>query len=73
MEIIKQIFKDAMIYMGTIFAVLFGCLILAIPAFIGIAMNSIPIVLFGIVFFTAFAAAIFTRVVEREVKKNERT
>jgi hypothetical protein len=39
--------------------------ILAIPALIGLIINCIPLVLFGILFFTAFAGAIFKKGLEK--------
>ena len=67
---IIEIIKDAFKIMGTIMAVLLVGLILMIPCFIGIVFDSIPTVLFGIIFFIGFAVAITKKVIEKEMEEN---
>lgn len=45
--------------------------ILGIPIIIGIMIGSIPLVLFGILFFSAFATAIANYGIERQIKMTE--
>lgn len=72
MNFIKQVIKDGLLYLGTILLVLLVSCILATPIFIGIMIDSIPLVLFGIIFFSAFGTAIAKYGIERQVK-NDRT
>lgn len=44
--------------------------ILGIPIIIGIMIGSIPLVLFGILFFSAFATAIANYGIERQIKND---
>ena len=68
MEFLKQVIKDGLFYLGTMLLVILCACILGIPIFIGIMINSIPLVLFGILFFSAFGTAIAKYGIERQVK-----
>ena len=68
MEFLKQVIKDGLFYLGTMLVVITCACILGIPIFIGIMINSIPLVLFGILFFSAFGGAIAKYGIERQVK-----
>lgn len=72
MEALKQIIKDGLFYLGTILLVFLMACILATPIFIGIVIDSIPLVLFGVIFFSAFGTAIAKYGIERQLK-NDRT
>ena len=72
MEFIKQVIKDGLVYLGTMLVVILGACILGIPIFIGLMINCIPLVLFGILFFSAFGTAIAKYGIERQLK-NDRT
>lgn len=70
MEFLKQVIKDGLFYLGTILLVLLCACILGIPIFIGIMINNVPLVLFGIIFFSAFGTAIAKYGIERQVKND---
>lgn len=72
MNFLKQVIKDGLFYLGTILLVLLVACILATPIFIGIMIDSIPLALFGIIFFSAFGTAIAKYGIERQIK-NDRT
>lgn len=71
MKALKQIIKDGLFYLGTILLVLLVTCILATPIFIGIMIDSIPLALFGIIFFSAFGTAIAKYGIERQIKNNK--
>lgn len=71
MKALKQIIKDGLFYLGTILLVLLVTCILATPIFIGIMIDSIPLALFGIIFFSSFGAAIAKYGIERQIKNNK--
>lgn len=65
MQDLKDIIIDGLKTLG-ILIVVFGIAgILIIPAIVGLIINCIPLVLFGILFFTAFAGAIFKKGLEK--------
>ena len=68
MEFLKQVIKDGLFYLGTMLLVILCACILGIPIFIGLMINSVPLVLFGILFFSAFGTAIAKYGIERQVK-----
>ena len=68
MQFLKQVIKDGLFYLGTMLLVILCACILGIPIFIGLMINSIPLVLFGILFFSAFGTAIAKYGIERQVK-----
>ena len=68
MEFLKQVIKDGLFYLGTMLLVILCACILGIPIFIGIMIDCIPLVLFGILFFSAFGTAIAKYGIERQVK-----
>lgn len=72
MNIFLDIVKEGFKLLGILILVLIGCLILATPIFIGLAMNNVIVVLFGVLFFAAFATAIFSKAIELRTK-NDRT
>lgn len=72
MEFLKQVIKDGLFYLGTMLVVILCACILGIPIFIGIMIDSVPLVLFGILFFSAFGTAIAKYGIERQIK-NDRT
>ena len=53
-----EILKNGCITLATLIVVFVICGILAIPMLIGLAINSISLVLFGILFFVAFGVSI---------------
>lgn len=57
MNFLKQIIKDGLTYLATMTVVILCACILVIPTFIGIMINSVPLFLFGILFFSAFVTA----------------
>lgn len=65
MQDLKDIIIDGLKTLG-ILIVVFGIAgILIIPAIVGLIINCIPLVLFGILFFAAFAGAIFKKGLEK--------
>ena len=72
MNILKQVIKDGLFYLATMTVVILCACILGLPIFIGVMINSVPLVLFGILFFSAFATAIAKYGIERQIK-NDRT
>lgn len=64
MEILKHVIKDGLFYLGTMLFVITCLCILVIPMFIGLIINSGPLVLFGFLFFGAFGTAIAKYVIE---------
>lgn len=68
MQFLKQVIKDGLFYLAIMTAVILCACILGIPIFIGLMINSIPLVLFGILFFSAFGTAIAKYGIERQVK-----
>lgn len=64
MEILKHIIKDGLFYLGILLLVITCICILGIPIFIGLIINSAPLVLLGILFFGAFGTAIAKYVIE---------
>lgn len=57
MNFLKQVIKDGLTYLATMTIVILCACILVIPTFIGIMINSVPLFLFGILFFSAFVTA----------------
>lgn len=57
MNFLKQVIKDGLTYLATMTVVILCACILVIPTFIGIMINSVPLFLFGILFFSAFVTA----------------
>ena len=72
MQFLKQVIKDGLFYLAAMLVVILCACILAIPIFIGIMIDSIHLVLFGILFFSAFGTAIAKYGIERQVN-NDRT
>lgn len=72
MQFLKQVIKDGLFYLATMLVVILCACILAIPIFIGIMIDSVPLVLFGVLFFSAFGTAIAKYGIERQVN-NDRT
>ena len=72
MNFLKQVIKDGLFYLATMLVVILCACILGIPIFIGLMINSVPLVLFGILFFSAFGTAIAKYGIERQIK-NVRT
>ncbi len=72
MNFLKQVIKDGLIYLATMTVVILCACILGLPIFIGVMINSVPLVLFGILFFSAFGTAIAKYGIERQIK-NDRT
>ena len=68
LEFCKQVIKDGLNNLLSIIVVIVAVCVLGIPCFIGLAMDSIPVVLFGIIFAAAFGAALAKRVFEHERK-----
>ena len=66
MQFLKQVIKDGLFYLATMLIVILCACILGIPIFIGLMINSIPLVLFGILFFSAFGTAIAKYGIERQ-------
>lgn len=65
MNFLKQVIKDGLIYLATVTVVILCACILVIPVFIGIMINSVPLFLFGILFFSAFVTAIAENIFKR--------
>ena len=65
MKDLIDIIKDGLKTLGILLVVFGIAAILAIPALIGLIIDCIPLVLFGILFFTAFAGAIFKKGLEK--------
>lgn len=65
MNFLKQVIKDGFIYLATMTVVILCACILVIPVFIGIMINSVPLFLFGILFFSAFVTAIAENIFQR--------
>ena len=55
---LKQVLKDGAIYLLDIIVVIAAACVLGIPILIGLILDSIPVVLFGIMFFAAFGTAL---------------
>ena len=72
MNFLKQVIKDGLFYFATMTVVILCACILVIPVFIGIMINSVPLFLFSILFFSAFGTAIAKYGIERQIK-NDRT
>ena len=72
MNFLKQVIKDGLFYLATMTVVILCACILGLPIFIGVMFNSVPLVLFGILFFSAFGTAIIKYGIERQIK-NDRT
>lgn len=72
MQFLKQVIKDGLFYLATMTAVILCACILGIPIFIGLMIDSVPLVLFGVLFFSAFGTAIAKYGIERQVN-NDRT
>ena len=72
MQFLKQVIKDGLFYLAAMLVVILCACILGIPIFIGLMINSVPLVLFGILFFSAFGTAIAKYGIERQIK-NVRT
>lgn len=72
MNFLKQVIKDGLKYLAAMLVVILCACILGIPIFIGLMINSVPLVLFGILFFSAFGTAIAKYGIERQIK-NDRT
>jgi len=68
MQFLKQVIKDGLFYLATMLVVILCACILGIPIFIGIMIDSVPLVLFGVLFFSAFGSAIAKYGIERQVK-----
>ena len=65
MNFLKQVIKDGLIYLATVTVVILCACILGLPIFIGVMINSVPLVLFGILFFSAFGIAIAENIFKR--------
>ena len=65
MNFLKQVIKDGLFYLATMTVVILCACILVIPIFIGIMINSVPLFLFGILFFSAFVTAITENIFKR--------
>lgn len=65
---LNQVMKDGVIYFLDILVVIAAVCVLGIPLLIGLILDSIPIVLFGIIFASAFGAALAKRIFEHERK-----
>lgn len=72
MNFLKQVIKDGLKYFVAMTVVILCACILGLPIFIGVMINSVPLVLFGILFFSAFGTAIAKYGIERQIK-NDRT
>lgn len=72
MNFLKQVIKDGLFYLAIMTVVILCVCILGLPIFIGVMINSVPLVLFGILFFSAFGTAIAKYGIERQIK-NDRT
>ena len=72
MNFLKQVIKDGLFYLAMMTVVILCACILGLPIFIGVMINSVPLVLFGILFFSAFGTAIAKYGIERQIK-NDRT
>ena len=72
MNFLKQVIKDGLFYLAIMTVVILCACILGLPIFIGVMINSVPLVLFGILFFSAFGTAITKYGIERQIK-NDRT
>ena len=68
MQFLKQVIKDGLFYLAIMLVVILCACILGIPIFIGIMIDSVPLVLFGVLFFSAFGSAIAKYGIERQVK-----
>lgn len=68
MQFLKQVIKDGLFYFAVMTVVILCACILATPIFIEIMINSVPLVLFGVLFFSAFGSAIAKYGIERQVK-----
>lgn len=55
---LKQVLKDGARYLLSMLAVIAAACVLGIPTLIGLMLDSIPVVLFGILFFAAFGSAL---------------
>ena len=65
---LKQVLKDGAIYLLSMLVVIAAVCVLGIPTLIGLILDSIPAVLFGILFAAAFGTALAKRVFEHERK-----
>lgn len=65
MQDLKDIIIDGSKTLGILLLVFGIAAILAIPILIGLIIDCIPLVLFGALFFTAFAGAIFKKGLEK--------
>ncbi len=65
MQDLKDIIIDGLKTLGILLLVFGIAAVLAIPALIGLIINCIPLVLFGVLFFAAFAGAIFKKGLEK--------
>jgi len=70
MQFLKQVIKDGLFYLATMLVVILCACILGIPIFIGIMIDSVPLVLFGVLFFSAFGSAIAKYGIERQVNND---
>lgn len=71
MKFLKQVIKDGLFYLGVMLIVILCAGILGIPIIIGLVINCIPLVLFGVLFFSAFGAAIAKYGIERQIDKDK--
>lgn len=70
MQFLKQVIKDGLFYLAIMLVVILCACILGIPIFIGIMIDSVPLVLFGVLFFSAFGGAIAKYGIERQVNND---
>lgn len=68
MEALIEIGKNTVKYFLWLIGVLALLLLLMVPCFIGIAIDCIPLVLLGIIFFAAAAVSILKYHIEHNVK-----
>jgi len=72
MNAIKQIIKDGLFYLASMLMVIAIACILGVPIFIGLIIDSIPLILFGILFFGAFGGAIAKYGIDRYEKSQRK-
>lgn len=65
---LKQVLKDGAVYLLSMLAIIAVACVLGIPILIGLILDSIPVVLFGILFFAAFGSALAKYAIKRYIK-----
>lgn len=65
---LKQVLKDGAIYLLYMLVIIAAACVLGIPTLIGLMLDSIPLVLFGILFFAAFGSALAKYAMKRYIK-----